>query len=319
MSDETAEIIHKPVLGAEITQIFGDVPPGIIVDATIGLGGHSEAILESRGDVSVLGIDQDAAAIELASGRLAKFGERVDIRHSNFREIRGVLNCAGIGKVAGIVADLGISSLQIDSPERGFSFRYDAPLDMRMNPDAGNPTAADLLAELSQSEIADLIYKFGEERFSRRIAAGIVARREQGKPIRTARDLAGLIERRVPRSRKEGIHPATRTFQALRIAVNDELGSLEGFVTGAADLLAADGKLAIITFHSLEDRVVKNAFLKLSGRCFCPPKIPQCVCGAKQTVEILTRKPITPGDEEVRQNPRSRSAKLRVARKLKAA
>lgn len=316
MSDEAAENIHNPVLEAEITDCFRDVPAGIIVDATIGMGGHTERILESRNDIQVIGIDQDIEAIELASGRLKKFGDRVQIQHSNFAKIDDVLKAARTAKVSGIVADLGISSLQIDSTERGFSFRFDAPLDMRMDPSSNSPTAAELLAELSRDEIADIIYRFGEERFSRRIAGAITARREKGQPVQTARELARLIEGCVPRSRKERIHPATRTFQALRIAVNDELRSLEKFLKDAAGYIAENGKLVVITFHSLEDRIVKNAFLKFSGKCFCPPKIPQCVCGAKREFEILSRRPIIPGETEITQNPRARSAKLRIVRKL---
>lgn len=316
MSDETAENIHRPVLATEITEHFRDVPSGVIVDATIGIGGHTEQILESRDDIRVIGIDQDIEAINLATGRLKKFGDRVRIQHSNFAKIGKVLEAAQAGKVSGIVADLGISSLQLDSTVRGFSFRYDAPLDMRMDRGSQSATAEQLLTELSRVEIADIIYRFGEERFSRRIAAAIVARREKGRPVKTARELAQLIEGCVPRSRKEKIHPATRTFQALRIAVNDELGSLEKFLKDSAGYITEKGKLALITFHSLEDRIVKNAFLSFSGKCFCPPKIPQCVCGAKREFEILTRRPIVPGEIEIRQNPRARSAKLRVVRRL---
>lgn len=315
MSGESIENIHAPVLLGEVEGIFENLTAGIFVDATIGLGGHANAILESRDDLKLIGIDQDLEAIEHSRQRLAKFGDRVRIFHSNFTEIRDVLRMSGETEAVGIFADLGVSSLQFDSPERGFSFRYDAPLDMRMNPEEGIPTAAELLERLTQKEIADLIYIFGEERFSRRIASAIVARREIGQPITTTRGLAELIERRVPRKRKETIHPATKTFQALRIVVNNELGSLEKFIGDAVDILSENGKLAVISFHSLEDRIVKNAFLKLSGKCFCPPRIPMCMCGAKKTVEILTRKPTVPSHEEIQKNPRSRSAKLRVLRK----
>lgn len=316
MSDECTENIHLPVLAAEITEAFRDVPAGVIVDATIGMGGHTAGILESRDDIRVIGIDQDREAIKLASRNLKKFGDRVKIQHSNFGEIRAVLKEAGVGKVSGIVADLGVSSLQMDSAERGFSFKYDAELDMRMDPDSGAPTAAELLGRLSQGELANLIYRFGEERFSRRVASAIVENRDKGQPVKTARELARLIESRAPRSGREKIHPATRTFQALRIAVNNELGCLEKFLSEAADLVAVDGKMAIITFHSLEDRIVKNAFLKYSGKCFCPPRIPKCVCGARRRFEVLTRKPIVPSEAEIRRNPRARSSKLRIVQKI---
>jgi 16S rRNA (cytosine1402-N4)-methyltransferase len=206
--------------------------------------------------------------------------------------------------------------MQLDDPNRGFSFRFDAPLDMRMDAGSDRQTAAELLETLNEEEIANLIYKYGEERKSRRIARRIVERRDQGRPVRTTADLANLIERATGRSPKDKIHPATRTFQALRIAVNDELRILERFIENSVDLLKTDGRLCMITFHSLEDRIVKLAFQKLSGKCQCPPRIPKCVCGAIKRVDVLTRKPIIPTDTEMNENPRSRSAKLRVCRKL---
>jgi 16S rRNA (cytosine1402-N4)-methyltransferase len=216
-----------------------------------------------------------------------------------------------------VVADLGVSSLQFDSAERGFSFRFDAPLDMRMNAGSDEPTAAELLAALSEEEIADLIYQYGEERFSRRIARRIVWKREIGEPVRTTRELAETVEKAIGRGKsKDKIHPATRTFQALRIAVNRELEILEKFLRDAVDVLQSEGKLAVITFHSLEDRIVKQTFQKLSGRCFCPSRLPQCVCGAEKLVEILTRKPFVPSESEIEENPRARSAKLRVCAKI---
>ena len=205
--------------------------------------------------------------------------------------------------------------MQLDDAERGFSFRFDAPLDMRMDTSKGS-TAAELLEELDQEEIANLIYRYGEERKSRRVARLIVERRDAGQPVRSTEELARLVERAVGRSPKDKIHPATRTFQALRIAVNNELGILDGFIKDSIDLLKLNGTLSVITFHSLEDRIVKQAFQKLSGKCFCPPRIPKCVCGAEKRVEILTRKPVVPTEDEMSVNPRSRSAKLRVCRKL---
>ncbi|HYJ92128.1 MAG TPA: 16S rRNA (cytosine(1402)-N(4))-methyltransferase RsmH, partial [Pyrinomonadaceae bacterium] len=285
-------------------------------DATLGLGGHSEAILERNPTAMVVGIDQDENAVRLAQGRLNRFGDRFRSFHANFSEIIQVAKEASIEKADGIIADLGVSSVQLDDPKRGFSFRYDAPLDMRMDVSSDRPTAAELLETLDEEEIANLIYKYGEERKSRRIAKRIVERRDQGRPVRTTADLASLIEKAIGRSPKDKIHPATRTFQALRIAVNDELGILGRFIENSVDLLKEEGRLCVITFHSLEDRIVKRVFQKLSGKCQCPPRIPKCVCGASKRVEVLTRKPIIPTDTEMNENPRSRSAKLRVCQKL---
>jgi 16S rRNA (cytosine1402-N4)-methyltransferase len=264
----------------------------------------------------VIGIDQDDDALDKARERLTRFGDRVTFIHSNFSEIGSVVRDAGVEAGEGVIADLGVSSLQLDSTERGFSFRFDAQLDMRMDTTSGMPTAAELLATLPEIEIANIIYQYGEERFSRRIARRIVEKRAAGTPIETTHELVALIERSVRRNPKDKIHPATRTFQALRIAVNDELKALEKFIVEAIDILKTDGRLTIITFHSLEDRIVKRAFQKMSGKCFCPPRIPQCVCGAIKVVEILTRKPIVPGEEELADNVRSRSAKLRAVRKI---
>ena len=315
MPEKPAENIHASVLANEAVGFLNTGYGGVFVDATLGLGGHADAILKSSDKTSVIGIDQDPDAIQIATRRLSAFTDRIRIVHSNFSEIKSVLRSEATGKVDGILADLGVSSLQLDKGDRGFSFRYDAPLDMRMNTHSTEPTAADLLETLSETDIADIIYKYGEERFSRRIAKWIVEKREAGAPIRTTLELASLVQRAVRKNPKDKIHPATRTFQALRIAVNREMEVLEKFVVDAIDSLKTDGCLAIITFHSLEDRIVKQAFQKMSGRCFCPPRIPQCVCGAGKHVEILTRKPVIPGEEEMAINPRSRSAKLRVVKK----
>jgi 16S rRNA (cytosine1402-N4)-methyltransferase len=316
MTEKPAENLHLSVLLDEAVELVTAEGGNLFVDATLGLGGHTQAILERLPGSRVVGIDQDLEAIGHARERLSGFGPRVTILHGNFGEIRSLIREFGTGGVDGILADLGVSSLQFDKADRGFSFREEAPLDMRMNPQSGDPTAADLLETLNESEIADLIYRFGEERFSRRIARRIVERREGGRPVKTTRDLAELVDRAVKRSPKEKIHPATRTFQALRIAVNRELEVLEDFTEAAVDVLKPGGRLAVISFHSLEDRIVKKAFLKLSGRCECPPRIPQCVCGATKRVEILTKKPIVPGSEELERNMRSRSAKLRAVKKL---
>lgn len=306
-----AENVHTSVLLAETVELLAPMPEEVFVDATLGLGGHTKALLEVEATLRVIGIDQDAAAMALAKERLSVFGDRVEFRQGNFADIKQFVRSADV-----ILADLGVSSLQFDSETRGFSFRFDAPLDMRMDAESEDETAAELLERLTEEEIANLIYGYGEERFSRRIARRIVERRNAGDPVRTTKELAELVERAVPRKPKDKIHPATKTFQALRIAVNKELEVLERFLKDAIDLLNPNGRLAIISFHSLEDRMVKQAFLKASGKCQCPPRIPQCQCGAKREVEILTKKPITAGLEELDLNPRSRSAKLRAVRKL---
>lgn len=311
-----AENIHQPVLLAETVRLLKPQAGEIFVDATLGLGGHAEAILMQNDETRVIGIDRDAEAIRPATRRLEKFGEKLTVFHRNFSDIKQVLMEAEIEKVDGVLADLGVSSLQFDSPLRGFSFRFDAPLDMRMNADSDRETAADLLAALSEFEIARIIYEYGEERLSRRIARRIVEKRERGEPVETTKQLAELVEKAVGRGRKDKIHPATRTFQALRIAVNGELEILERFVRDSIDILKKDGRLAVITFHSLEDRIVKQTMQKLSGKCFCPPRFPQCACGARREVEILTRKPIVPTERETEENPRARSAKLRACLKL---
>lgn len=313
MPESDAANAHRSVLLAETLGFLEPEKGGLFVDATLGLGGHTEGLLEASPDATVIGIDQDTAAMKLAKTRLKAFGKRVKFVHANFADIRTAVDKA---RPDGIMADLGVSSLQLDSETRGFSFRFDAPLDMRMDAESGGMTAAELLVTADEKEIADIIYKYGEERVSRKIAKWIVEKREQGEPIETTTQLADLVRRAVRTSPKDRIHPATRTFQALRIAVNGELDIIEQFVTDAVDILKTNGVLAIITFHSLEDRIVKQAFQKLSGRCFCPPRIPQCMCGAAKTVEILTRKPVTVTDEEIVENPRSRSAKLRACRKL---
>ena len=315
MLKPSPEKLHLPVLLEETIEALAPIPGGTYIDATLGLGGHTEAILERFAGTRVIGIDQDTEAIGYATERLSRFGSRIRIFHSNFSEIVSVAGEAGIGKVDGILADLGVSSLQFDSPGRGFSFRFDAPLDMRMNPEPDQETAAEMLERLSEEEIANVIYQYGEERFSRRIARWIVERREKGEPVQTTFELANLVERALRRGKKDKIHPATRTFQALRIAVNRELEILERFINESIDLLKTDGRLAVITFHSLEDRIVKQTFQKRAGKCTCPPRLPVCLCGAEKAVEIVTRKPIIAEDAELETNPRARSAKLRVCRK----
>ncbi|MFL6255511.1 MAG: 16S rRNA (cytosine(1402)-N(4))-methyltransferase RsmH [Pyrinomonadaceae bacterium] len=310
------EAPHRPVLLFEAVELLDPVRGGLFVDATLGLGGHSEAILEASPDTRVLGIDRDREAIRLASERLARFGTRFRVAHANFRDIERVLAEAGETEVSGILADLGVSSLQFDTPERGFSFRHDAPLDMRMDASGDEETVAELLERLPEVEIARVIYEYGEERKSRRIARWIVERRERGEPIQTTGELAALVARAVGYKRGDRVHPATRTFQALRIAVNGELEGLDEFVETAVDLLQTRGRLAVISFHSLEDRVVKRALRRLSGQCECGRRVPVCACGARRAVEILTRRPVVPSEPELEANPRARSAKLRVCSKL---
>lgn len=307
---------HRPVLLRETIELLAPERGGLFVDCTVGLGGHSEAILQASDATTVLGIDRDDETLALAKARLASFGKRFRAVHADFRELTRVLASAKVKSARGIIADLGVSSWQLDSPSRGFSFRHDAPLDMRLDATGDAETAAELLGRLSEVEIARIIFEYGEERRSRRIAHRIVERRERGKPVRTTRELAELVERAVGAKTQRRIHPATRTFQALRIAVNRELEGLDHFIEDAIDVLEPAGHLAVISFHSLEDRIVKRAFLKLSGRCQCPPRTPRCVCGARKAVSILTRRPVRPDPDEVVQNPRARSAKMRAGSKL---
>jgi 16S rRNA (cytosine1402-N4)-methyltransferase len=310
------EAPHRPVLLFEAMELLDPARGGLFVDATLGLGGHSEAILTDSPNTRVLGIDRDREAIRLATARLARFGTRFRAVHGNFREISRILDEAGEAEVSGVLADLGVSSLQFDTPERGFSFRHDAPLDMRMDAMGEEETAAELLERLPEEEIARVIYEYGEERKSRRIARWIVERRERGEPIKTTGELASLVARAVGYKRGDKVHPATRTFQALRIAVNGELEGLDEFVETAVDLLQARGRLAVISFHSLEDRVVKRALRRLSGHCECGRRVPVCACGARRAVEVLTKRPVVPSEQELEENPRARSAKLRACSKL---
>jgi len=306
---------HRPVLLRETIELLAAERGGLFVDCTVGLGGHSEAILQASSDAQVLGIDRDEEALELAKQRLAQYGSRFRAVHADFRELTRVLATAKVRQVRGVLADLGVSSLQLDSPSRGFSFRHEAPLDMRMDTSSGE-TAAELLGRLSEVEIANLIFEFGEEPRSRRIARAIVQRRERGQPVATTTDLANVVERAVGRGNKRRIHPATRTFQALRIAVNGELENLDRFLFDAVDHLEPAGRLVVISFHSLEDRIVKRTLQKLSGRCQCPPRLPKCICGARKAIDTLTKRAMMPSAKEIDENPRARSAKLRGAQKI---
>ena len=306
---------HRPVLLRETIELLAAERGGLFVDCTVGLGGHSEAILQASSTSQVLGIDRDEEALGLARQRLASYGSRFRAVHADFRELTRVLATAKVRQVRGVLADLGVSSLQLDSPSRGFSFRHEAPLDMRMDTSSGE-TAAELLGRLSEVEIANLIFEFGEEPRSRRIARAIVQRRERGQPVATTTDLANVVERAVGRGNKRRIHPATRTFQALRIAVNGELENLDRFLFDAVDHLEPAGRLVVISFHSLEDRIVKRTLQKLSGRCQCPPRLPKCICGARKAIDTLTKRAVAPSAKEIAENPRARSAKLRGAQKI---
>lgn len=305
---------HRPVLLQETLELLRPAAGATIVDATLGPGGHAESLLARIGPGGrVIGIDRDPAAIAFAQNRLARFGERFVALQGDHRELASLLEGT---QVDGVLADLGISSYQLDDPSRGFAFSTDGPLDMRMDPRSGGPTAADLLATLEASELKDIIATWGEERYAGAIARAIVRERSK-KPIVTTRELASLLERVAgPAARRFRIHPATRTFQALRIAVNREIEGIPEFIEGAVSLLRPGGRLAVISFHSLEDRAVKTSMHGLAHRCVCPPGLPVCGCGRANLVRIVTSRPVVPGPDETDANPRSRSAKLRVAERL---
>ena len=306
--------IHRPVLRDEVIRLFTEIPGRTIVDGTVGLGGHAEGLLEADDGLRVIGIDRDEAALELAADRLARFGERVRLIHGNYRDVATHLETLGLERSDGLFLDLGVSSLQFDGADRGFSFRHDGPLDMRMDRSAGR-SAADWLATTAEQEIADVLRRYGEERYARRIARRIVEARSSD-PIDTTASLRRIVHRAVPDAYFAGsIDPATRTFQAIRILVNEELESLRLGLDAGFDALTSDGIVVVISFHSLEDRIVKVFFRGKAASCVCPPDLPECLCDKEIEAEILTRKPIVPGDEEIAGNPRARSAKLRAAKK----
>ena len=309
------EPVHRPVLAREVVELLRCRPARTYVDATVGPGGHSEAILAaSAPDGRVIGLDLDPDAIERASRRLAPAGSRFVAVCSDYRRLREVLSGMKTGPVDGILADLGLSAIQLLTPERGFGFANEGPLDMRYDR-AGGTSAATLLAEIDESSLKHLLLEYGEEKSAGRIARAIVRRRESA-PIRTTTELAAIVAAAVPARGPMRIHPATRTFQALRIAVNGELEGLGRFVDEAVMSLRRGGRLAVITFHSLEDRIVKGAMRALSSRCVCPPGMPVCGCGRENIVKFVTSKPVTPTSAERTANPRSRSAKLRVVERL---
>jgi 16S rRNA (cytosine1402-N4)-methyltransferase len=287
--------LHEPVMVPEVIALLAPSRGGLFVDCTVGLGGHTRALLDA-GATSVLGVDRDDTALALARERLSAFGDRVRLVHADYREIDRVLDEQGVPAVAGALADLGVSSIQFDGEGRGFSFRRDEPLDMRMDRSRG-PSAADLLRDADETELADVIFRFGEERHSRRVARAIVAAAREGAVETTGR-LASIVRRAVPHHGHQRIDPATRTFQALRIWVNRELDGLDAFLASATRRLLANARLAVITFHSLEDRIVKHTFRALEK--------------ADAGLRILTKRPLTPSDDEVARNARARSAKLRA-------
>jgi 16S rRNA (cytosine1402-N4)-methyltransferase len=310
------DVFHKPVLVGEVIASLQCRTGVVYVDGTLGGGGHAFEILRnSAPDGRLIGIDADGDAIREAQKRLAPFGDRAILVKGNFADMETTLSGMNIEKVEGILLDLGVSSHQLDTAERGFSFTLDAPLDMRMDRVRG-PSAYDLVHTLSEEELGELIRKFGEERMAGRIARAIVKRRALS-PIRTTANLAGVVAGALPGTRRPSrIHPATRTFQALRIAVNDELVNLHRAITGGMECLKPGGRFSVISFHSLEDRIVKNAFRAAEKGCICPPDLPVCACGRKPTMKVVTRKPVVPGKDEIRDNPRARSAKLRTAERI---
>lgn len=309
------EFKHISVLYRESIDSLKIRDGGIYVDGTLGGGGHSFGILSENNTCSLIGIDQDKDAVRAAGERLAPFGGRVTIVNSNFCRIKDILKERNVEKIDGAVLDLGVSSYQLDNASRGFSYMHDAPLDMRMNPDA-SLSAMEVVNSYSAERLTKIFFDYGEEKWSKRIAEFIVREREQSA-IETTGRLVEIIKAAIPqRARMEGGHPAKRVFQAIRIEVNGELKILEQSLKDFAEVLSPGGRLAVITFHSLEDRIVKNTFRTLGEGCTCPKDFPVCVCGKKPEVRVITRKPVLPTEDEINGNPRSKSAKLRVVEKL---
>lgn len=309
------EFAHKSVLLNECMEALAIKPEGIYLDGTLGGAGHSFEIVKRLTTGSLIGVDRDPAALEAAAKRLAPYMNHVTMVHSNFCELDRILDDLGIAAVDGMLFDLGVSSPQLDDAQRGFSYMADAPLDMRMNREDAL-TAFEIVNTWSKEELRRILYDYGEERYAPQISAGIVRAREKA-PIQTTLALVEVIKSSMPpQALREKQHPAKRSFQAIRIAVNDELNSVSKLMRTAFSRLKPGGRLAVITFHSLEDRIVKSEMLQAAKGCTCPPEFPVCVCGKKPLVQIITRKPILSGEEELEENPRARSAKLRVAEKL---
>lgn len=310
MFNHTTVLLHEAVSGLDVQ------PDGVYVDCTLGGAGHSRLIAEHlSASGTLIGIDQDEVALNAARQRLADVNCQVHIRKANFRQLPALLRALGLTQVDGLLFDLGVSSPQLDQIERGFSYHHDAPLDMRM--DRSNPlTAAEIVNSWSEEQLSRTLFIYGEERFARRIAQRIVQARAE-KPIQTTLELVELIKQAIPeRARRKGRHPARRTFQAIRIAVNDELHVFEQTLKEAISLLKHQGRICVITFHSLEDRICKQIFQESAKGCICPPNFPVCTCGRKPIIRRVNRKPILPSAEEIAQNPRARSAKLRIAEKI---
>ncbi len=313
-SETTVVFSHYSVLLGESVDGLAIKPNGIYVDCTLGGGGHSEAIASRLTDGRLIAIDQDSAAIEASKKRLAPFGDRVTFVRDNFKNIGAVLESLGIEGIDGAVIDLGVSSYQLDTPERGFSYMHDAPLDMRMNPDA-ELDAKEVINTYSEERLKRLIFEYSEEKFAGRIASKIVAARAI-KPIETTAELVDLVRSAIPaKAREDGPHPAKRTFQAIRIEVNSELSIIAPTLDALLDVLNPGGRLSVITFHSLVDRIVKQTFASHAKGCTCPKDFPVCVCGKTPEIKVFG-KPILPSERELDENPRSRSAKLRIAEKL---
>lgn len=312
---EEIKFSHVSVLLPECIEALNIRPDGVYVDCTTGGGGHSFEIAKRlTAGGRLICIDRDTDALQAASQKLAPYAERVTFVRSNYSELKSVLADLGIAQVDGVLADLGVSSYQLDTAERGFSYMQDAKLDMRMERD-GALTAYDVVNTYSEEELRRILYEYGEERFAKNIAANIVRKREE-KPIETTLELSELVKASMPKAAREGgHHPAKRTFQAIRIEVNAELSSIPPVIDAAVEALAPQGRIAIITFHSLEDRIVKQEFARLATGCTCPREFPVCICGGKPKIKICNKKPILADEEELNANPRSRSAKLRVAEK----
>lgn len=305
--------MHEPVLLKEIVEsLRPNRRDGILVDATVGAGGHAVGLLERYPDARLIAIDRDPRALEIARERLRRFERRVTFVEGRHEKLIEILKQSAVNAIGGLLADLGVSSMQFDDASRGFSFRFDAPLDMRMGREG--PSAAELVNDLEEPALVQIFREYGEEPAARRIAQAIVSARAEAR-IETTGRLAEIV-RGVKKPKPHEIDPATLTFQALRIAVNEELTGLDQFVNDAAGVLEPEARIAVISFHSLEDRIVKRAFRKLEGQCVCPPGLPVCRCGARKIVNVLTRRPVTASEAEVARNPRSRSAKLRIAEKL---
>lgn len=308
------EFHHVSVLLRESVDGLNIRPDGIYVDGTMGGGGHSTEIVKSIDTGKLIGIDRDETALNVCRDRLSAFSDKIEFVNGNFFEIKDVLKELGIEKIDGAILDLGVSSYQLDTAERGFSYQHDAPLDMRMNV-KDTFCAKDVVNTYSQEELADLIFRYGEDRWAKRIAEFIVAEREKEEILTTGR-LVEVIKKAVPKgARQDGPHPAKRTFQAIRIEVNGELAGLEQAIRDFIDVLAPGGRLSVITFHSLEDRIVKTVYQEAAKGCTCPPELPVCVCGKKPQGKVITKKAISASDEELEENPRARSAHLRIFEK----